>query len=199
MKDNSKKKLSKNFWLITIVFSSVIFCFFIIGIVIFVNKKPKVINRSENGGTVKLKYTSNSNSFIIDKLSVLSDIEGMKMSESEKCYDFSVESSLKKSKSITYELSIKKISDKSNVDDKYIRIYLEKEDSGSYKSVLKPVNYQKIKKISKIGTKDGMILYKQTITKTSTDNYRLRIWLSDKSLLTEGKYAVEVNIKAIAK
>lgn len=199
MKDNNQKKLSKKFWIITVILSLFVISFFIVGVVVFVNKKPEVINKTSYGGTVKLNYTSNSNNYIIDNLNLISDEEGMKMIDDGKYYDFSVVSTLKNSKSISYEISIKKIIDKSNVDDKDIRIYLEKEDSGSYKSVLKPSNYQKIKKTSAIGTKDGMILYKNTVNKSSTDNYRLRIWLSDKSSLSEGKYAVEININANAK
>lgn len=199
MKDNNQKKLSKKFWIITFIFSLIVICFFIVGVVVFVNKKPEVINKTSYGGTIKLNYTSNSNVFSIENLKLISDDEGMKMLDAGMYYDFSVVSNLNKSKNVTYEISIEKVLGKSNVDDKDIKIYLEKEDSGSYKSVLKPTNYQKIKKTSNVGTKKGMVLYKNTINKSSTDNYRLRIWLSDKSSLTEGKYAVEVNINAKAK
>lgn len=199
MKDNNQKKLSKKFWIITFIFSLIVICFFIVGVVVFVNKKPEVINKTSYGGTIKLNYTSNSNVFSIENLKLISDDEGMKMLDAGMYYDFSVVSNLNKSKNVTYEISIEKVLGKSNVDDKDIKIYLEKEDSGSYKSVLKPTNYQIIKKTSNVGTKKGMVLYKNTINKSSTDNYRLRIWLSDKSSLTEGKYAVEVNINAKAK
>ncbi len=35
--------------------------------------------------------------------------------------------------------------------------------------------------------------------KSEKDNYRLRIWLSDKAIEKGGKYSVEVDIHAIAK
>ena len=86
-----------------------------------------------------------------------------------------------------------------SISDNDIKVYLEKEDSGSYNSILKPVKYTPLKKKTELGTKNGMVITKQVVKKNTIDNYRLRIWLSDSSKSASGNYAVEININAIAK
>ena len=44
-----------------------------------------------------------------------------------------------------------------------------------------------------------MVLVDTKKTNSSVDNYRLRIWLSDTSVTTEGNYSVKVVVKALAK
>ena len=44
-----------------------------------------------------------------------------------------------------------------------------------------------------------MVLTKAKKIKSGTDNYRLRIWLADTSLVQNGSYSVEVDINGKAK
>ena len=44
-----------------------------------------------------------------------------------------------------------------------------------------------------------MVLTKAKTTKSGSDNYRLRIWLADTSLVQNGSYSVEVDINGKAK
>ena len=63
-----------------------------------------------------------------------------------------------------------------------------------------PDKYKPLKKKNKFGTDVGsMVLVDTKKTNTSTDNYRLRIWLSDKSVTTDGNYSVKVVVNALAK
>lgn len=193
------EKLTKKFWIIVLLISVIIVSLLITGIVVHLNRKPTIITKTENGGEVKLNYTTNSNKYILTDIVPTKDDEGKKLTGDEKVYNFSVSSKLKKSNSITYEISIDKITEKSNLNDSDIKVYLEKEDSGTYNSILKPTKYSPIKKKTEVGTRDGMVITKQTVSKNTTDNYRLRIWLSETSKSISGNYAVEVNINAIAK
>ena len=192
-------KLTNKFWIIFILISVIIFLLFFVGIVIHLNRKPVVVTKTESGGIVRLNYTSNNNTYLLTGMTPMKDEEGKKVTDEEKVYNFSISSKLKKSNSITYEISVKKIVEKTDLNDNDIKIYLEKEDSGSYNSILNPIKYTPLKKKTEVGTKSGMVIAKQTVTKSEIENYRLRIWLSDSSKSVSGNYAVEVNINAMAK
>ena len=44
-----------------------------------------------------------------------------------------------------------------------------------------------------------MVLSNVKKIKSETDNYRLRMWLSDKAMSAGGTYSIEVDIHAVAK
>ena len=57
-----------------------------------------------------------------------------------------------------------------------------------------------MKNYSSVGSEIGsMVLTNVKKIKAGTDNYRLRLWLSDKAIASGGNYSVEVDIHAIAK
>ena len=88
-------------------------------------------------------------------------------------------------------------------DDAGIKLFEEGkyyDFSVSYNSVLKPTKFIPLKQDSKLGTKKGnMIIVKDNVSSTGKKNYRLRMWLSNTSMMVIGNYSVEVNIKAVAK
>ena len=97
--------------------------------------------------------------------------------------------------SITYEIAA--IKDKSStISDNSIKLYLEKQNSGSYEQVMEPTIFKSITKKYKIGSpKSSMVLYKLKRKKSGTDNYRLRIWIKEDAVVEMDKsYTVKVNV-----
>lgn len=198
-----KKGVSKKFLIMMGVICAVLLIILIIAIVVFVNRPDEVINKTENGGDVSLTYTDDSNVFTISNVLPTTDAVGMTLNSADQYYDFSVETELDEADSVTYEIAITKDKNLSTIADDDIKIYLEKQKSGSYVKVGDPVSYKALKKDSKLGTKKGsMVLHEATNIKDATDNYRLRLWLSDQALVTPGviqNYSVAISVKGKAK
>jgi uncharacterized protein YpmB len=194
-----KKDLSKKFWYIVITISIVLIILIAIGFALFANSNNKVIDTEENGGNIVLNYTSNVNGLQITGAVPTTDAVGMINSEDGKYFDFSVNVKLDEASSIEYEISVVKDKANSTISDDDIRIYLEKEKSGTYTKVFAPAKFTGIKEESDLGSKKGsMILTSSKAIKNTTDNYRLRMWLSDKSLLTSGSYSIEIEVNGTA-
>ncbi len=199
-KKEKKGSLSKRFWLIISTVCVVLLIFAIVGIVVFSNRKPQLIKKTEKGGNVTLNYSSTSNILQINNGGPISDAFGIVNNEAGMYFDFTVKTDITNAKKVDYEIAVKKISLDTNVPDNNIKVYLEKEDSGTYNSVFKPKLYTPLKKKTELGTEKGsMVLVKQTRNKTTEDNYRLRTWISEDSLITAASYSLQVNIKAKAK
>ena len=194
----NKEKLSKKFWIIILSICSILLLFVIIGFVVFSNRKATVIEKNEDGGKAYLKYATNNNVFTIKNANPTKDEEGIKLNSEGSYYDFSVDTSILKASSIEYEVSIKKIT--KTINDKDIIVYLEKEESGTYNSVLKPKVFTPIKSNSDLGTPKGsMVLTSGVNKKSKIDNYRLRVWFSEKSQQKDATVSLEIELNAKAK
>ena len=171
-----------------------------IGIAVFANRDEEVVVKKEKGANIVLNYSSNVNGLSIKGATPTTDSVGLQKSEDGEYFDFSVEVKLDNAPSLEYEIAAVKDKVNSTIADDDIRIYLEKEKSGTYTKVFGPSKYTPLKKKDKFGTHAGsMVLLNTKKTNTSTDNYRLRMWLSDKSVTTSGDYSIEIVVNAIAK
>lgn len=171
-----------------------------VGIAVFLNREEEVIEKKETGANIVLNYSTDTNGLKITKATPTTDAVGIKSSEEGEYFDFSVETTLDNAPSVEYEVAIIKDKANSTISDEDIKIYLEKEKSGTYTKVFGPDKYTPTKKDSKYGSEAGsMILVDTKKTNSSVDNYRLRMWLSDKSVMTEGNYSIEIVVNAIAK
>ena len=197
---NKKDKISKKFLIcllvIVVVFTTVI----AISVSAFEGRKPEVVINEENGGNIKLVYSDDTNSLSISNALPVTDLIGMKKDDVEDYFDFSIDVNLDNSKEVDYEISINKVDKLSTIPDTDIKIYLEKEESGTYVKSFGPANYKSISKVSDLGSSKGsMIIHSEKRKKSGIDNYRLRIWLSDTSLISKGDYSVEINVNGKAK
>ena len=197
---NIFKGLSNNFWIVSIIVCIFLLLFIGYGYSCFSNRDADVIEKVIEGGHVTLSYTDKTSGLTVINATPTTDNVGSKESGEGKYFDFSVDVDLKDASKIEYEISVKKDTTRSNILDTDIRIYLEKEDSGSYGEFFGPEKYVPIKKKTDLGTESGsMVVANVKRIKSGTDNYRLRLWLSDTSLIASGNYSVEVNIVAVAK
>ena len=187
MKD--KKEFSKKFWYLVFGTCIVLVLCISVGFAFFSKTKKPVIIERENGGKVVLNYAGDFSGLQLKKIVPTLDSVG---SKGEDYFDFSVDVSLDNATYIDYEIAIVKVG-KTAIPDDDIRILLEQEDSGSYITVFGPEKFTPLKADSKIGSPKGsMALYHVKKTRSLSDRYRLRVWLSDKSTLLEGDYSLEV-------
>ena len=200
-KENKEKKgLSKRFWIIIACMCLFMVVFLTVGFIVFANREPEVIEQNEDGGYVTLNYSTDSNALTITNAKATTDAVGMKTMKDGEYFDFSVVTNLEEASKVEYEISIIKDEEISTIPDEDIRIYLEKEDSGTYTKLFGPEQYSGAVNYSSVGSEMGsMVIANVKKIKSETDNYRLRMWMSDKALTASGNYSVEIDIHAIAK
>lgn len=191
------KGMSRRFSIILVSVCLIFLIILTLGIIIYNHDDDEVVEVNEFGGNVRLVFTTETNDIMITKASPVTDEIGIKSPYS---FDFSVETDLKKASRIEYELSVEKDDDYSTIADSDIKIYLEKEDSGTYTRFYGPSAFKPLSNDSSLGSKKGdMVIASVKKIKSGVDNYRLRIWLSDKSKLISGDYLLRINIKGKAK
>lgn len=191
------KELTGRFWFTTILICLVLAVAVSIGFVVFNNRSPEVIEKDEDGGYVTLNYSSEVKALSLFNAKPTTDAVGIKNTD---YFDFSVDVNLDGAPKVEYEISLIKDEESSTIKDEDVKIYLEKEESGTYTKVFGPEEFTPSKNYSGVGSEIGsMVLTNVKKIKSETDNYRLRIWMSDKAAASTGNYSVEVDIHAIAK
>ena len=174
----------------------------IVCLVVFFNKPKEVVTENKEGGSVSLSYTDKQNTLAIKNATPLEDSVGIKDLTGENYFEFSVETKLEDAREVNYELSISKNISDCTINDSDIKIYLEKEDSGTYTKVFGPDSFKGSKAVTKLGTPKGdMVLTKVNNKKSVTENYRLKIWLSNtaSSSTVSQDYSVDINVVGNAK
>lgn len=200
MEKKNKKKLSGKFWVLLSLICIIMLIIVVASFIIFNEKNNEVIVEKKSGGAVSLKYSSNVSGLAIIDSPKIADTIAMTDLTDGKYFDFSVNVDFDSADSIDYEISILKDSNNSTISDNDIRIYLEKEDNGTYKKQFGPEKYTPLASNSSLGSKKGsMLIAKESKTKAGVDNYRLRMWLADTSLMEMGNYSVTVEVVGKAK
>ena len=194
------KNSSKAFIILMTSVSLLLIGLIVVGFIIFSLKGPEIVEEEENGADIILNYSTNISGLQIRNAEKVKDEDGILSLDDGKYFDFSVEVLLDNASNVEYEISVVKDVVNSNIPDEDIKIYLEKEKEGTYTKVFGPQEFKPLKKDNEFGSKKGsMPLISVKKTNSNTDNYRLRIWLSDKPVLDNGNYAVEVEVNGIAK
>ncbi len=192
----NKKGVSKKVicWIILISVLIILIVVLVFGLLS--NKKEDTV-QEYNSGVITMSYTD-SNVFKFTNLVPLTDSLGK---TSDQYFDFVVNTKLEDSDEIDYEIAVSIIEDESNVTGDYVKFYLEKQNSGSFSKVFGPSIFEGITTASKLSTPAGsMVLLEDTKKKDSTDNYRLRVFLDEKSIVsTDAVYYVSVKVDVFGK
>lgn len=195
-----ENKSKKGFCILIVVICLLLIAVTAVGFWLFSKKDDEVIEQTESGGSVTLNYSNDVNGLSIINAVPTTSAIGMSGTEESQYFDFSVDVDLDNAKSVEYEIYIEKVASSSTISDEDIRIYLEKEKSGTYNKEFDPMKFSPLKKATALGTEKGnMVLEKVKKTKSGVDNYRLRMWLADSSLSPTGNYSVLVNVVGEAK
>lgn len=145
--------------------------------------------------SVSMTYTEDNNGISITNALPTADDTGKKLNGDGEYFDFTVKTTIPNNTDISYEIAAIK-NPKSTINDNNIRLYLEKQVSGSYVEVMKPTNFTPIKSKSNIGSPIGsMVLLNLKKNSSAVDNFRLRMWLDQDANVESGKtYMVKVNV-----
>lgn len=199
-KNNGESKLTKKFWILMIGICVLLIVVVAVGYFLFSRRDVEVVDRTKSGGNVTLNYATDVNGLtIINAVPTAKDVAMKSLTEGQ-YFDFSVEVDLDNASEVEYEISVTKDIENSTINDNDIRIYLEKEESGTYAKVFEAGPFVGLKSKTDLGSKKGdMVLTKVKKKKTATDNYRLRMWLDSVSTMKTGNYSVEININGKAK
>jgi len=178
--------MDKKAWLYIGGISAVIFLILIICISIFLNSPKEVKVKNLDGGDISLTYTDDINGLSLSNLKLVSDAVGMKLDSADMFFDFSVATNLTEANELEYEIAIKKDTNYSTTVDENIRVYLEKQKANGYVKVFGPETYDPLTKSNGLTKKEYMPIYREKKTTGGIDNYRLRVWVSDKAKIPTG-------------
>ena len=149
-----------------------------------------------------MTYTEADNKISITNAMPMEDTVGKALTGTDQVFDFTVETNITGKQSIAYEVTALK-ADTSTLDDKDVRLYLEKSTDGtSYNEVLAPSAYTPIDSTApddtdQYGTKKKeMVLDTGTIQSSVKYYYRLRMWVSKDYEITKDvkTFTVTVNV-----
>ena len=172
----------------------------LVSFVSFSKESEKSIEKKIDGGIIELKYFNKFAGLELINLTPLTDSIALKDDTKDNYLDFSVNTTFNEAASIDYEVSVLKDTSKSSISNDDIRIYLEKDVGGSYEEVYSPTSYIPLKEKDEYGVPAGsMVLSSVSKRKSSIDQYRLKIWLSDKSMKSVGSFKLYLKIYPKAK
>ena len=149
-------------------------------------------------GNIYLNYTEDTNGINITNAFPLTDNVGKLLSDENQYFDFTVEAKISGDVVAKYEVSAEKETS-STLDNDEVKLYLEKKVNNSYQEVMAPNHFTPLKESTDLGTMAGtMLLDSGTLSKSSTINYRLRMWVDENTILDnlEKSFGVRVSIKA---
>ena len=197
----NKKNVSKVVIFSVIGIVILILCIIAISFSVFYNAPMKVKKENFDGGDISLTYADEVNSFSITNGVPTSDLVGVKLDSADKYFDFTVNTKFDEANEISYEIIIIKDEKKSTTLDNNIKLYLEKQENGVYTDVFGPSVFDDNVVDDDFG-KYAMSVYEEKTTTNRTDNYRLRMWISDKAVFSPEEiqnYTVKIAIKGEAR
>ena len=192
---SSKKGISFKVWMLLLaVFLSV---GAVIGVsaYLFYGEEKNIEYDEVSGGELSMTYTDDQNIFSITNGIMMSDVDGMAQDASDKFFDFSVNTDISNANNLEYSIILVKDEELSTAQDENVKIYLEKEISGSYSEVAGPIVFSSNMKDSEY--ENAMTIYKGTNKNNKTENFRLRMWISDTANVTPEQiqnYSVKIMV-----
>ena len=194
------KDSTKTFITVMTVISVTIITLIIIGFCTFITREPEVVEEEENGGSIIISYPSKKNGVIrLKELKPVKDEDMISSLKEGEYYDFGINVNFDVASLIEYDIAIAKEKTDSTIPDDDIRIYLEKEINGHYTNIFGPAKFTPLKDNSEYKVKNAVMdLYRCKKNNSKQDNYRLRVWLSDKASVQSGDYAIEILVNGKA-
>lgn len=196
-----KKGVSKG-----VIIGCIIIVLLVVGVVvgafyIHYGSPEEVYQETYDGGNISLTYSDEENLFLIENATPTSDLVGMVYDSADLFFDFTVKVDIDEAEAVEYDILLVKDETLSTALDSNIKVYLEKEESGTYVKVAGPDIFTSNTEDEKLGN-SIMSVYKGKRTSDGNDNYRLRIWLADTAVVAPEQiqnYAVKVAVKGKAK
>lgn len=161
-------------------------------------------------GTISMSFVDKNDGISIMNAMPMSDSAGMKLSAKNEVYDFVVNSTISGVTTVNYEVVAEKIfSDKIQLDDNSIKLYLQRYDGGKFVDTpitSAPLNFKPAGVVSKIGSpENGMILYEGSFSNASTtkkdysETFRLKMWVDDDAIVDSISRNFKIRISVYGK
>ena len=198
--DNEVIKKESNNKIFVIIICLLIFILMVIGVSMatFTYTKEKDSVNTIITGNVSLNYTENTNGIDITNAYPISDDVGRTLTLENQYFDFSINASIQGDVVADYEISAEKL-ETSTLSNDEVKLYLEKEVNNSYEEVMAPKHFTPLSESTDLGTVAGtMLLDSGSVDKTSSINYRLRMWVDANTIVgeLEKNFGVRVSVKA---
>lgn len=199
IRDDSKQVLLSVFGVALLIVA-------IVGIsyAIFVfSAKSRVDNTVRSGG-ITFEYLEGDSVIDINDALPVSDEVGVKQTKS---FDFQVSSAIRGNTTVFYEVRAKSLTVDNKIDNQYVKIYLEKKDGDDFSMVLSPTTFKENPNTSLTNISvdtNTMLLYsgkfsgKKAATTNYSDEFRLKMWLSDKYLIDDVSRSFKIKVLVYA-
>ncbi len=199
IRDDSKQVLLSVFGVALLIVA-------IVGIsyAIFVfSAKSRVDNTVRSGG-ITFEYLEGDSVIDINDALPVSDEVGVKQTKS---FDFQVSSAIRGNTTVFYEVRAKSLTVDNKIDNQYVKIYLEKKDGDDFFTVLSPTTFKENPNTSLTNISvdtNTMLLYsgrfsgKKATTTNYSDEFRLKMWLSDKYLIDDVSRSFKIKVLVYA-
>ncbi len=150
-------------------------------------------------GNISLQFTEDTNGISITDAQPISDEMGKTLSGAGEYFDFTVQATIKGNATTTYEVSAEKATSSTLANDE-VKLYLEQQINGTYQEVMEPTVFTPLTSQTEIGSNAGtMLLVRDSVSSTSSTNYRLRMWVNGTTPLTEDSRSFSVQVVVNAK
>ena len=165
--------------------------------------KSRVDNTVRSGG-ITFEYLEGDSVIDINDALPVSDEVGVKQTKS---FDFQVSSAIRGNTTVFYEVRAKSLTVDNKIDNQYVKIYLEKKDVGDFSTVLSPTTFRENPNTSLTNISvdtNTMLLYsgkfsgKKATTTNYSDEFRLKMWLSDKYLIDDVSRSFKIKVLVYA-
>ena len=198
--DNEVIKKESNNKIFVIIICLLIFILMVIGVSMatFTYTKEKDSVNTISTGNVSLNYTENTNGIYITNAYPISDDVGRTLTLENQYFQFSINVSIQGDVVADYEISAEKL-ETSTLSNDEVKLYLEKEVNNSYEEIMAPKHFTPLSESTDLGTVAGtMLLDSGSVDKTSSINYRLRMWVDANTIVgeLEKNFGVRVSVKA---
>ncbi len=149
-------------------------------------------------GSATIVYNEGENGILLENAIPMADSEGMTLSNPNQLMDFTVDITINRSSSISYEVVAEK-DPSSTIDEKYIKLYVQKSlKQPTYEeSVFMPTTFDGLKEADEYGAPAGsMILDRMNTSESISSYYRLRMWLDSSYPLNGNRniFKIKVNV-----
>ena len=153
-------------------------------------------------GTITMSYSETTNGINLTNALPMSDSVGMKLSEQNQYFDFTVNASITGNTTINYAITATKELD-SNIPDDGIKVYLTDMDGDADSQILAPTKVSELDVTSSdvSGAPDDQYkLTSDTFSASGSHAYRLRMWVADDYTVTgeSQTYKLRVNVYGAA-
>lgn len=168
---------------------------------IYYGSPEEVYQENLEGGNLSLSYSDEENLFVIENAIPTSDLVGTVYDSADLFFDFTVKVDIDQANYIEYEILLVEDESVSTALNNNIKVYLEKEENGTFVKVSDPEVFTSNVEDEKIGN-SVMLAHKDKRTTSGSDNYRLRMWLADTSVVSAEEvqnFGVKVALRGVAK